>query len=277
MRAEALIVYLWLLCGALTGCGGSEGGGIAVSPLPPLGPVTISPADYLSGPTQQADPIRSRRFDFGHFQANDAFRLPDGSAILAWSYAPFGPFDAALGDGGERYVVENGTVRIDSTQDGGTPGVQYFVGAACGGTGWVAFRADATAAWQTIVAHLDDHSNPSQCDAANAALTRYERATVTYPVLGPVDTVVSEHYDSGSLASATALERAFYALGYGRLVWQRWGPTPPTIDLSARCPDFGWNTSPVAGWHLDDCREAVTTEPADGSLTGADLWRPPNQ
>jgi hypothetical protein len=139
----------------LAGCIGPSG---PPAPPPP-GAQTINPMEYLiesrnpdgntSTPLHQADRLTYRRQDFGGFQDEDAFLLPDGSAILTWSYPPFGPFDARNGDGGERYIIDGHTVRIDSTQDGGTPGVQYFTGAVCGGTGWVAFRDDADASWSS--------------------------------------------------------------------------------------------------------------------------------
>jgi hypothetical protein len=124
----------------LSGCGPVGSGG---SKPPPPGPAMINPIEYLVGsqhcdgnvitPLHQNDPITCRRFDFGHYQASEAFLLPDGSTIVTWSYDPWGPFDVSRGDGGEHYVIDGPTVRIESTQDGGKPGVvQYFVGANWG-------------------------------------------------------------------------------------------------------------------------------------------------
>lgn len=264
----------------LAGCSGPSG---PPAPPPP-GAQTINPMEYLiesrnpdgntSTPLHQADRLTYRRQDFGGFQDEDAFLLRDGSAILTWSYPPFGPFDARHGDGGERYIIDGHTVRIDSTQDGGKPGVQYFTGAACGGTGWVAFRDDADASWKQLTASLSNRPNPSACATRASSLTRYTRQTVNFPKLGALPTVIGEHYNTGDLNSASALERSFWAKGWGRLVWQAFRkPAPHNVDpnLPKRCPDFGYNSLP--GWTLVDCRVAVNVVPA-ADLTGAQEWQP---
>jgi hypothetical protein len=217
-----------------------------------------------------------RRFDIGHYQASDSFLLPDGSAIIAVSFMPFGPFNPANGDGGDHYVVEADAVRIAATQDGGTPGVQYFVGKACGGDGWLLFKTDAKNEWKSLVARLSESPDPNSCNGATlgSALTRYTRQSVTFPALGTVDTLVSEHYDGPDFPTSHNAERFFLARGWGRLAWQAFGDTPPAIDLSTRCPDFGFNVPPVPGWYLRDCRIATMIEPANGTLTGLQLWRP---
>lgn len=272
-----------LLAGALAGCGGGSPSSIGVNltaggqAIIPAAPAIPDPLDYLAPDVTPDQPVAAFRFDIGHYQASYAQRLPDGSAILDWSYVPFGPFVAANGDGGERYIVEGDTVRIDSTQDGGTPGVQYFTGAACGGTGWIAFLTNADSSWRALVARLGDRPDPSQCSTGSSAFTRYRRVMVTFPKLGALDTIISEHYSGADMASAPAMERSFFAKGYGRVAWQAWGKagwTPPPPDLAARCPDFGWNSPPVAGLFLVDCREALDSEPAPAPLTGAQLWHP---
>jgi len=70
-----------------------------------------NPDGNTSTPLHQADRLTYRRQDFGGFQDEDAFLLRDGSAILTWSYPPFGPFDARHGDGGERYCPSSGFLR----------------------------------------------------------------------------------------------------------------------------------------------------------------------
>jgi hypothetical protein len=104
MRSVCAVLALFF---GLAGCSGRPA-------PPPPGVQTISPMEYLvesqkpdgntATPMRQADPLTYRRQDFGGFQDEDAFLLPDGSAILTWSYPPFGPFDARYGDGGERYT-----------------------------------------------------------------------------------------------------------------------------------------------------------------------------
>jgi hypothetical protein len=239
-------------------------GGSSPAPMTPVQPVTIAdPIAYLAQsqnldgntamPLHRDDPLTYRRFDIGHYQASDSFLLPDGSAIIAVSFMPFGPFNPANGDGGDHYVVEADAVRIAATQDGGTPGVQYFVGKACGGDGWLLFKTDATNEWKETVARLSESPDPSSCNGA---------------------TLVSEHYDGPDFPTSHNAERFFLARGWGRLAWQAFGDTPPAIDLSTRCPDFGFNVPPVPGWYLRDCRIATMIEPANGTLTGLQLWRP---
>lgn len=243
---------------ALAACGDDK------PPSPPPAPATIAdPLSYLAQsracdgnaatPLRAADPIRCRRFDFGRHQASESFLTADG-AITAWSYAPHGPFSiapdgyGAHGDGGEQYVLRGDAVQITHTQDGGKPGVQQFF------VPWTVLttRTGACPHW-TIY-------NP---------LERGCRSTVDYPKIGPVDTVVSEHGDSN------ATERIFLGKGHGRIVWQAFSAArEPPADLAARCPDFGWQNPPKPGQRLVDCRIAVNIEPADGALSGAQLWSP---
>jgi hypothetical protein len=226
-------------------------------------------------PQRESDALFFRRQDFGSYQISDSLLADDGSyAITTWSHSPFGPFVAANGDGGEQYIVEGSTVRIAATQDGGKPGVQWLNGPQCGGTGWVLFRADATRDWKSLVAQLNDVSTPTECslDKLSPSYTRYRIADVTFPILGTIEAVISEHYDAATIADSTAMERFFMAKGWGRLVWQSWGRAPARIDLSARCLDFGWNS--LEGWQLNDCREAVNVIKTNGSLTGKDEWHP---
>lgn len=113
----------------------SHGGSDAMSlPLPPVvTPAITDPVAYLAQsrlpngdsmtPLQAGDQLVYRRFDFGHYQSSDSFLLPNGSAVTAMSFAPFGPFDASHGGGGDLYDVEGDTARAAATQDGGTEGV----------------------------------------------------------------------------------------------------------------------------------------------------------
>lgn len=234
---------------ALAGCGGHS------SPPPP---VTIPDmAAYLAQsrtcdgnpatPLRDTDPIICRRFDFGHWQASESFLAGDGRAITTWSYAPWREFNAANGDGGELYVIDGDAARITQTQDGGTPGVQVF-----------------PVPWTVITSRTVDCA---QGWTTYNLLERGCRTVVSYPNIGPVDTVVSEHGD------ANLTERLFLARGWGRLAWQAHTAGEPIPDLATRCPDFGWNHPPRDGLRLVDCRYTVNVEPADGSLTGARLWR----
>jgi hypothetical protein len=287
------------LCLLLAAC---AGGSPAPAPAPAPSPATIAdPIAYLvqsrlcdgnpATPLHQADPMTCRYFDFGsngvpHYETLDASLAPDGSAVLAISFAPFGAFVPAdnagcptapcTGSGGDQYVVDGDTVYAPLTHDGSLPGNKYLTGHGCpGGTGWVMFKTDAGTDWKDLVAQLGLASVPGTCPAMVAAYTRYERGAVNFPVLGAVDTIVSEHYGGASVASAGAMERFFFPKGYPGL-WQAWKTTPPPAgnDLSQRCPDFGWNAPPAPGWYLVNCRLPVNVEPADGTLTPAQEWHP---
>jgi hypothetical protein len=240
--------------------------------------------------TQRAsDPMFQRRHDWPAptgFQIEDSVARGDGHDVVStWSYPPFGPFVAANGDGGEVFVSDGTTVRIAVTQDGGKPGLQYFVGRACGGTGWIVFRNDVpTGKWADLVAALGDSPDPDVCKDNSRSYTRYRLEHVRIPFIingvrqDPIiPTIISEHYTGRSLATATALERFFLGQGWGQLIWEAWGPGAPAIDLSARCPGTAWSVPPVSGWQLHDCRYATNIVPADGSLSVTGFgWPPPD-
>lgn len=247
----------WLLstlcaAGLLAACG--DGGGSPVPPPPPA-PVTIAaPMEYLaqsrgtngdaSTPLRSTDQMIYRRFDFGHHQASDSFLTGPTSAITTWSYAPWGAFVDANGDGGETYELQGDVVRITSTKHLGIPTTPIS---------WVALRTDTidcAQGWTTY-----------------SPVERGCKAVVTYPGIGPVDTVISEHRHP----IEPLMERILLGRGWGRLAWQTFRASG-ALDDPARCPDFGWNT--YDNWPLTDCRYPVNIEPADGTLTGAMLWHP---
>ena len=238
-----------------------------------------------AAPQRASDPMTMRRRDWpapDGYVAQDAILGADGPETL-WSFSPSGPFVAAHGDGGEVYVVDGQTVRIALTQDGGKPYLQGFYGAHCGGTGWVAFRADApTGHWDSLVAHLSDIRVPSLCFAFSSAFTRYRLESVAAPWIidGAVrsitlPTVIAEHYDRATLAGAHNMERSFFAKGVGRIIWEAWTTGKPTGQgLAARCPGTAWSTPPAAGWVLSDCRYATNLVAAGGRMRGATFGWP---
>jgi hypothetical protein len=236
---------------------------IGCQPAPPPSPVTISnPISYLS------DPTRTVRYDIGHYQETVSYKLDDSHAVATWDYPRFGVYDPTTGDGGEQYVIEGNTVRIEGTRDGGRPINQYFVGKDCGGTGWVLFRTDADSSWREMVAKLSISADPTKCSAGSSALTRYSVKSVNFPYIGTRNAIVSEHYNSGSIKNSVAMERSFFVPDLGRVVWQALTNQPPTVpDLATRCPDFGWNTA--GSLHVTDCR--ISTQL--GGPASNDLWK----
>lgn len=244
-RSKSAIVALLL---ATTACGGSP-----LAPLQP-GKVRISdPMQYLAQsrapdgnvatPLHDYDPIAYRRFDFGHSQASDSFLTGPTSAITTWSYSPWNEFTDANGDGGETYELQGDKVLITSTKHMGIPTTAIS---------WVALRTDTV--------------DCSQGWTTYSPLERGCRVAVTYPNIGPVDTIVSEHLNPVE----QFVERIFLGRGWGRLAWQTFRASgQPVKD---RCPDFGWST--YASWALTDCRYALNVEQASGNLTGKNLWHP---
>jgi hypothetical protein len=198
-----------------------------------------------STPLRAEDPMAYRRFDFGRHQVSDSFLTSPTSAIVTWSYAPFGPYVEANGDGGERYELRNGAVLITHTKHLGIPTTPIS---------WVVMTTDTIDCAQGWTAYN--------------ALERGCRTTVTYPAIGPVDTVISEHRHPFE----PTMERIFLGRGWGRVAWQGFRTTGG-LDDPARCPDFGFNTY-EPGWSLVDCRYAVNVESWDGKLAGSMLWHP---
>jgi hypothetical protein len=235
-----------------------------------------------AAPQRASEPMRMRRHDWPApkgYQIVDSFVADDGRTFVStFSFAPFGPFSAQNGDGGEIYVVDGDTVRIAATEDGGKMGVvQGFFGASCGGTGWILFRADApTGRWAETVARLTDRPIGSVCSASGSAFTRYRLETIGLPfvidgrltsITGP--TIVSEHFNAATLERSSAMERTFMVKGVGRAIWEAWSKRPPVIgDLATRCPGTAWSQPPASGWRLNDCRYATNLEAADGTMSG---------
>lgn len=211
---------------ALTACAGS-----------PPAPITIpDPLSYIAqsrsangdatNPLRAPDPMVYRRFDFGHVQASDSFLTGPASAITTWSYAPWGPFVAANGDGGETYELQGDAVHITYTKHGGIPTTELV-------PHWTALTTSTVPCNQGWTTY--------------SLLERGCQTSVVYPGLGPIPTVVSEHLNPVEHFA----ERIFLARGWGRLAWQTFRQTGAPVDPT-RCPDFGWNS--YSGWALTDCR-----------------------
>jgi hypothetical protein len=210
---------------------------------------SVRPDGNPATPLHDTDPLTYRRTDWGGNQIEDSFLVGDGS-ITTWSYAPFGPFVAANGDGGEHVVLSGGVASIVTTQDGGTPSIQTFP------IPWTiaANAADCSQGWTTW-------------DSFNRGCV----ATITYPASGfgltsiTAQTLISEHGDP-----SIQVERIFMAKGWGRLLWQAWRPSGTPVD-PARFPGVSGTVPPGAGV-LVDVRLVTNLVPADGALSGAQEW-----
>jgi hypothetical protein len=209
-------------------------------------------------------PWTARRCDYGNYQIEDTFQTSPTTAVCTWSYPPFGAFTQAdgvglpTGDGGEQYEVRGdggsgAAVFINCTLDGSSPAVQQF------GSDWLLFRTDAdSAGWK-------------ETQSPTGKFTRYIRMPVTFPYLGTVETIVSEHYSGPNAALSPEMERIFFVKGLGRVCWQAWKRTGSPVSPD-RAPDFGWNTL-TAEWVLTDtrlCVVPITTAPVNGAI----LWKP---
>ncbi len=106
-------------------------------------PNVTDPIACVASPRMANTIVNWRRTDWGsggvpYYQVSEDYLSDDGSEILqTFSYAPFGAFNAANGDGGQVSFTDGISVRILGTQDGSVPYFQNFVGPACGGQGWV--------------------------------------------------------------------------------------------------------------------------------------------
>jgi hypothetical protein len=214
---------------------------------------------FLSEHGEGTSPWSQRRCDYGNYQIEDTFQTSPTTAVCTWSYPPFGAFTQADGDGGEQYEARGDSVLINCTLDGSNPAVQQF------GSDWLLFKTDADTSWK-------------ETQSPTGKFTRYIRMPVTFPYLGAVETIVSEHYSGLTSALSAEMERIFFAKGLGRVCWQAWRrtgrpPVAPDQQVSPdRAPDFGWNQLD-AGWVLTDTRLCVvptTTAP----ISAAQLWHP---
>jgi hypothetical protein len=199
-----------------------------------------------------SDTWSQRRCDYGNYQIEDTFQTSPTTAVCTWSYPPFGAFTQADGDGGEQYEARSNGVFINCTLDGSNPAVQQF------GSDWLLFKTDAESAWKEAL-------------SPTGKFTRYIRMPVTFPYLGTVETIVSEHYSGLTSEIADQMERIFFVKGLGRVCWQAWKRTGSPVAPD-RAPDFGWN-SLDAGWVLTDtrlCVVPITTAPVNGAI----LWKP---
>lgn len=261
--------YIALGLIALAGCSGNAPPSPPGPPPPPPG-VAINPIDYLAqnvcndgsipapncldgstpGEATTTSTLTQRRGDWGPNDTPYAFSdgvQGAGYALTTWAFGGDTSFVQSHGDGGEIYAANGGNWVITSTQDGGTPQMQYFVG----GTGWIVSPLQVVTCdqgWTTVTATLNiSLGAPTPPPSLNQATTRSCLFPgMQFPAIAngqhitlTADTLISEHYGSGGDPStATSLERSWFAKGYGRIGWAAWVVGAPPVDPS-RYPSGG--------------------------------------
>jgi hypothetical protein len=214
----------------------------------------------------------------------------------------FGRFDAGQGDGGQALIVTDDAAGIAMTEDGGD-GVQWFIGDRCRTAptsdarflGWLAFAGDvAFSQWHDAVAHLNKTRDPGTCPARfNAAYTRYRlrRLVLPFRIVAtdgavatesvPLEVVLSEHYGSDSIETASHLERFYFAHYLGLVRWERWenpavrhhentANDAAVFRRSQRCPQLDMHEAVDRMWDLVDCRTWTNLVRMNGDWTVAD-------
>lgn len=276
---------------------------------------------------RETDPVYWRKHDWPNrdglppqgWQASDSVFAVRGGVTFASQTSDFGPpmadnnrnpdsyyrFDPG-NDGGDGAIVVGDTASVFFTQDGGTPGIQWFIGAACP-TGrpekrvsWALFRLDAGPQWHYAVTQINGVTGPDRCPPRyNRALDAYRTVAPEFPLRwaghesrAKLQAMQADHYalpgrmaDSASaaemIAASKSMERLFYAPGLGRVRWEAWyqreEAAKPAAELAAtgRCPDLAESTPPGPGWYRVDCRHwgNITAEP--GTWHVADYGWPP--
>ena len=250
-----------------------------------------------SRPMTEDDPVLWRKHDWGGsegpttgWQISDAVSAQrDGMAFVDQTFdfgAPatdnsgrpdaFRRFDG--NDGGDAIVASGDTASVFLTQDGGTPGLQWFVGENCERPGrdryisWVLFKTDVGPDWHSLVAALRDRPNDICPRKFSQAFTRYKRVTDTYPVrridpngsetrrMVTLPTILSEHYDRPTIDASGSMERFYYAARLGKVRWEAWSADAgksaqaATLARSGRCPPLADSAPPGSGWMMVDCR-----------------------
>jgi hypothetical protein len=125
--------------------------------------------------------------------------------------------------------------------------VQFFVGSRYGGNGWVVFDNLApTGAWRSQLDRLSEASDPNAEPPLGQAFTRWRREVLTlrFRIFGvwrdlTLPCIIYEHWNGSSVAGASAMEQAIWALGWGRVWWAFYKPAP-VADLALRVPALPW-------------------------------------
>jgi hypothetical protein len=265
----------------------------------PTGQIPIDPSCTNTRPMTEDDPVLWRKHDWGGangpiagWQASDAVLARRRNVLFVAQTFDFGaPSTEAEGhpdvfyrfdpnDGGDAIVIVGDTASAFLTQDGGSPGLQWFTGRACDGAGlgryvaWVLFKSDADKDWRSTIAQLSRSSDDS-CAwwwGFSQAFTRYKLAPETFPFqmvdagAAPtrqsvaLSTIVSEHFNAPTMIASHSMERFYYAKGLGKVRWEAWSSNSAASSRSAalqqsgRCAPIADSGPPDAGWFMIDCR-----------------------
>lgn len=286
-------------------------------PPPPPPPASIDPAQFLNtiicadgslaalngcGSTQVAQgatPVNIWRYDWAHSdqsQIQNTYKLDNGSGWVAtFNYPPHLAFNAPNGDGGDVFVYDGTSVRISYTQNGNGSGgtiAGWWVGAKCGGTGWLSFdKYTNDQAWREWNAKLKGSFDPNACPSLDTAYTRARvvRSIPIYFILQdpagavttntvPLDVVVSEHYAGNSIQNSMSMERQIHVASVGPSVyWESWVKNPPSPPPAYQCSGVpgGWSDAPGPGWILWDRRCRTVVRQANPIITGNQWGWPP--
>ncbi len=222
---------------------------------------------------QMGDLIFWQRYaNMGSNSSVDAVEYGGNGYVLTWRFGDH--FDLGIGAGGEFYRVLGKVCKIWFTQDGGTPGKQFFVAPGDGPwDGWVVCDDETpTGKWKDGIATLGIASNPeAKLPSYSKSYTRFRRELVTFDALVFGDlrkitlwAIISEHYDNATIESSSALERSFYAEGIGRAAWESWKRNHPG---TSRITGTDWSAAPPgAGWVFSDGGNNMRFERKDGSF-----------
>jgi hypothetical protein len=268
-----------------------DGDGKLVDRLP------IDPDCKTTRYLREDDALPWRKHDWGGaggpvtgWQASDAVLAERGGVSFADQTFDFGaPAADGAGredafyrfdtnDGGDAIMIVGDTASAFLTQDGGTPGLQWFIGPRCAEPGrgryvsWFLFKTDAGPEWRSVVAELNDVPKDTCPKRFNRAFTRYRRVMAEFPfqhIVGTgaptrrsaaLPTIIVEHFDAASIVDAHALERFYYARGLGKLRWEAWVTDPAkasqaeSFARSGRCIELADSGPPASGWRMVDCR-----------------------
>jgi len=248
--------------------------------LPVVGPRTINdPMTFIVQARPDGslmtvhDILLERRHDWPlprGWEASESVLMDDGSVLQTFDFLAV---EHDPGDGGQLLRIgTDGFVRGVATRDGGEPYMQFFVGQKNGGTGWIFFGIDApTGRWRELVATLAKSNWSDAKPPLGKAFTRYRLEPVSFPYsFGKgvaelrVSTVISEHYDGETIAGSQALERSYFAKGFGLVRWEAWGRQPTTLedlDEGERYHKVAYSEAPSPGWHLRDVRTYTNVVP----------------